>query len=79
MRILPLAILLLSLTALLATPRTSAADFVAEPGFTLLFSGRNLDGWQTAKTAAAESLRGKTEAFGGRDRKSTRLNSSHSS
>lgn len=66
MRILPLALLLSSLTALLTTARISGADFTPEPGFTLLFSGKNLDGWQTAKTAAAEPLQGKTEAFGGR-------------
>jgi hypothetical protein len=66
MRILPIAILLSSLTAFLTTPRISAADFTPEPGFTLLFNGKNLDGWQTAKTATAEPLQGKTEAFGGR-------------
>src|SRR5437870_1003182 len=66
MRILHLAILLTSLTALLTAPRISAADFTPEPGFTLLFNGKNLDGWQTAKTATPESLQGKTEAFGGR-------------
>ena len=66
MRILPLAILLSSLPALLTTPRISAADFTPESGFTLLFNGKNLDGWQTAKTATAEPLEGKTEAFGGR-------------
>ena len=66
MRNLPLALLLSSLTAFLTTPRVTAADFTPEPGFTLLFNGKNLDGWQTAKTAAAEPLQGKTEAFGGR-------------
>src|SRR5882757_1725423 len=66
MRNLNLAILLCGLTALLTTPRASAADFTPEPGFTLLFNGKNLDGWQTAKTSNAESLQGKTEAFGGR-------------
>ncbi len=66
MRNLNLAILLCGLTALLTTPSTSGGDFTPEPGFTLLFNGKNLDGWQTAKTSNAESLEGKTEAFGGR-------------
>ena len=47
-------------------PSARAADFVPEAGFTLLFNGKNLDGWQTAKTPTAEPLEGKTEAFGGR-------------
>jgi hypothetical protein len=40
-------------------------DFKPEPGFGLLFNGKNLDGWQT-QTGKKESLDGKTEAFGGR-------------
>ncbi len=66
MRFLPLAILLAGLTMLPPTPRACAADATPEPGFTLLFNGKNLDGWQTAKTPAADPLEGKTEAFGGR-------------
>lgn len=38
-------------------------DFKLESGFTLLFNGKNLDGW---KTTAGESLDGKTEAYKGR-------------
>jgi hypothetical protein len=66
MRILPLTILLCCLTVSLTTHRARAADFTLEPGFTLLMNGKNLDGWQTAKTPSAEPLEGKTEAFGGR-------------
>ncbi|NBV21747.1 MAG: DUF1080 domain-containing protein [Proteobacteria bacterium] len=66
MRIFPLVLLLTSLTALFSGPRAGAADFTPEPGFTLLFNGKNLDGWQTAKTPKPEPLQGKTEAFGGR-------------
>src|SRR3954465_13380180 len=66
MRILSLALLLSSLALVCTTPRIPAADFTPEPGFTLLFNGKNLDGWQTAKTPTAEPLEGKTEAFGGR-------------
>ncbi len=39
-------------------------DFKLEPGYTLLFNGKNLDGWKT-KTGNA-SLDGKTEAYKGR-------------
>ena len=66
MRNLPLAITLSSLIGVLTSPHAHAADFTPEPGFTLIFNGKNLDGWQTAKTATAEPLQGKTEAFGGR-------------
>jgi hypothetical protein len=40
----------------------AADDFKPEPGFKLLFNGKNLDGWQT-KAAKPVSLEGKTEAF----------------
>jgi 3-keto-disaccharide hydrolase len=43
----------------------AADDFKPEPGFTLLFNGKNLDGWQE-QTAKKEPLDGKTEAFKGR-------------
>src|SRR5437763_5357637 len=58
---------LLLFTGLLLLPRPglSADDFKLEPGFTLLFNGKNLDGWKEA-SGKKESLEGKTEAFGGR-------------
>jgi len=40
-------------------------DFKLEPGFTLLFNGKSLDGWKEA-SGKKEALDGKTEAFGGR-------------
>lgn len=40
----------------------AADEFKPEPGFTLVFNGKNLDGWQT-KAAKPEKLDGKTEAF----------------
>ena len=43
----------------------AADDFKPEPGFKLIFNGKNLDGWQT-KAAKPESLEGKTDAYGGR-------------
>lgn len=52
-----------------ASPGQSADEFKLEPGFTLLFNGKNLDGWKEAGKKADDkkgSLDGKTEAFGGR-------------
>src|ERR1700692_1116422 len=43
----------------------AAGDFKLEPGFTLLFNGKNLDGWREAKKKN-ELLDGKTEAHIGR-------------
>jgi hypothetical protein len=42
-----------------------ADDFKLEPGFTLLFNGKNLDGWKEF-SGKKEALDGKAEAFGGR-------------
>ena len=52
----------------LCTPLLPAADTPAETGFTPLFTGKNLDGWQNgrAKTPTPETFDGKAEAFGGR-------------
>lgn len=56
--------LLTGLAVILPCSTLSSADtFKPEPGFSLLFNGKNLDGWQTK---AGESLEGKTEAFKGR-------------
>jgi hypothetical protein len=46
----------------------AADEFKVEPGFKLLFNGKNLDGWKTlgAKDKPGESLDGKDEAFKGR-------------
>jgi hypothetical protein len=44
----------------------TAGDFKLEPGFTLLFNGKNLDGWREASGKKKESLDSKTEAFNGR-------------
>ena len=43
----------------------AADEFKPEPGFKLIFNGKNLDGWQT-KSAKPEPLDGKTEAYDGR-------------
>ncbi len=43
----------------------AADDFKLEPGFKLLFNGKNLDGWKEARGKKG-SLDGKTEAYGGR-------------
>src|SRR5271168_4323765 len=65
MRRLTSALLLTGLMLVLETPSYSADDFTLEPGFTLLFNGKNLDGWKEA-SKNKEPLEGKTEAYGGR-------------
>jgi 3-keto-disaccharide hydrolase len=45
-------------------PMTTGGEFKLEPGFTLIFNGKNLDGWQTK--GKKESLAGKTQAYDGR-------------
>jgi 3-keto-disaccharide hydrolase len=58
--------ILLAITALVVV---AADDFKPEPGFKLLFNGKNLDGWQTKATGKDGKpipLEGKTEAFDGR-------------
>src|SRR3954447_9689635 len=66
MRRLTCASLFAALTLVAAVSRDAAAgDFKLEPGFTLLFNGKNLDGWREAK-GKKESLEGKTEAYKGR-------------
>ena len=49
----------------LPLPTMSGGEFKLEPGFTLLFNGKNLDGWKEA-SGKKESLEGKTEAYKGR-------------
>ncbi len=44
---------------------TAADEIKIEPGFQLVFNGKNLDGWQT-KAAKPVPLEGKTGAFDGR-------------
>ena len=43
----------------------AADEFKPEPGFKLLFNGKNLDGWQTKATKPV-ALEGKTDAFDNR-------------
>jgi len=51
---------------LMPMARLSADDFKLEPGFVLLFNGKNLDGWKEASKDKKEALDGKTDAFNGR-------------
>jgi hypothetical protein len=44
--------------------RLTSGEFKLEPGFTLLFNGKNLDGWRERKSK--DTLEGKVEAFKGR-------------
>jgi len=57
----------LLLLGLALSPSGAAAqdEFKPEPGFTLLFNGRNLDGWKEFN-GKKEALEGKSEAHGGR-------------
>jgi hypothetical protein len=56
-------VLVASLTA--AASLRAADDFKLEQGYTLLFNGKNLDGWKEA-SGKKEALDGKTEAYKGR-------------
>jgi hypothetical protein len=64
MRIVSCAVLLAGLALLLTHPAPAQDDFKLEPGFTLLFNGKDLTGWKTKK--GGESLDSKTEAYGNR-------------
>src|SRR5262249_36158704 len=64
MRRLSSALLLIGLL-LMPLPAISADDFKLEPGFALLFNGKDLDGWKEA-SGKKESLEGKTDAYNGR-------------
>ena len=66
MRLCSVVFFLLGLGLLLPTSLLSAGEFKLEPGFKLLFNGKDFDGWQTAKSKKPESLDDKTEAFKGR-------------
>ena len=65
MRPLCAALLLCATSAMVV----AADEFKLEPGYKLLFNGKNLDGWQTkaaGKDGKPMPLDGKTDAFGGR-------------
>jgi hypothetical protein len=61
-------LLICGLFLLVTAALAPADDFKPEPGFTLLFNGKDLTGWTTkgTKDKPGVSLDGKTEAFGGR-------------
>lgn len=64
MRNLSCSLLLFGVAVLLPLPTIVGGEFKLEPGFTLIFNGKNLDGWQTK--GKKESLAGKTQAYDGR-------------
>ena len=66
MRVLPLLFVAFGLVLTSAVPRCLAADAAPEAGFTPLFNGKDLTGWQTARVPKSEPLDGKTDAFAGR-------------
>jgi hypothetical protein len=59
-----LSFVLFGLALLLPIPVMSGGEFKLEPGYTLLFNGKNLDGWR--EKGSKTTLEGKTEAFKGR-------------
>ena len=65
MRVVALAPAFLLLAGLVPLPVGAGDDFKLEPGFMLLFNGKNLDGWQP-KGDKKTKLDGKAEAFKGR-------------
>jgi hypothetical protein len=65
MRLLSCGLFLVALTILgMPVPGATAEEFKLEPGFKLLFNGKDLTGWKQKKDG--ESLDGKTEAYNGR-------------
>ena len=64
MRKLSYVFLFSALMLLLPMPSICGGEFKLEPGFTLLFNGKNLDGWRQKSDKAP--LEGKTEAYNGR-------------
>src|SRR4051812_22890910 len=64
MRRLASAFLLMGLMLGVPLMGRSADEFKLEPGFTLLFNGKNLDGWKEF-SGKKEPLEGKTEAYKG--------------
>jgi hypothetical protein len=64
MRVFSCFLFLSGLAGLLTLSSAHAGEFKLEKGFTLLFNGKNFDGWQTK--GKKESLADKTEAFKGR-------------
>jgi 3-keto-disaccharide hydrolase len=65
MRFLLIGTLLSGLT-LVSAPSFAADDFKPEPGFTMLFNGKNFDGWKLRSKKDGADLDGKTEVSGGR-------------
>lgn len=65
MRSLSIALLLAGF-ALSTTPSYAADDFKPEPGFTLLFNGKNFDGWKLRGKKEGGDLDGMTEVNKGR-------------
>jgi len=64
MRRLSYVVALFGLALIMPIPFMQGGEFKLEPGFTLLFTGKTLDGWR--EKGAKDKLDGKTEAFKGR-------------
>ncbi|HZZ81413.1 MAG TPA: DUF1080 domain-containing protein [Gemmataceae bacterium] len=59
-----LSLVIFGLALFLPIPTMSGGEFKLESGFSLLFTGKNLDGWR--EKGSKTTLEGKTEAFKGR-------------
>jgi hypothetical protein len=66
MRVVSCGLFLTGLAVVLGSGPTAAEEFKPEPGFTLLFNGKDLTGWK--EKTGGKSLDGKTEAYKGRFR-----------
>jgi Domain of Unknown Function (DUF1080) len=64
MRGLSCVVICFGLAVLLPVPYMSAGEFKLEPGFTLLFNGKNLDGWREKKITIKDKANAVFKKFG---------------
>jgi Domain of Unknown Function (DUF1080) len=64
MRFFSHSLLLFAMAMLLPIPLLSAGEFKLEPGFTLLFNGKNLDGWREKKVTTKDKANTVFKKFG---------------
>ena len=64
MRILSYAVVVFTMTAMFPLLPTSAGDLKLEPGFKLLFNGKNLDGWREKKVTTKDKANAVFKKFG---------------
>jgi hypothetical protein len=64
MRLFTYSLVLFGVALLLPIPLMSAGEFKLEPGFTLLFNGKNLDGWREKKITIKDKANMVFKKFG---------------